>query len=137
MSNLECTDNRILNICSEIFSLLKSGENEGIIHKKEVSIKTFSTGSKSISIVIGFLNFQMIWKPIKMTNLGISGSDEGASVFITLPIFQGSAENMIKTSAYYSERNNEKSLIVISSKNQVAGKKRINYIENIVTTDPL
>ena len=138
MADLECKDERILAVCAEMFNLLKSGETEGTIHRKETSVRTFSTGSKSVSLSIGFLNFQMIWKPIKMTSLGTSGSDEGASVFITLPFFEGSTENIIKTAAYYSERTNNRTLTVIDfNHSKSKEKKRVIYSENVSIEPPI
>ena len=138
MANLKCEDDRILKICAELFTLLKSGEITGTIHKKEVFVKTFSTGSKSASITIGFLNFQMIWKPLKNTNLGNSGSDEGASVFINVPFFVGSSEDLIKTTAYYSERSNQPTLNVLDSKNfNKDTKKRVYYKGTVDSTSPI
>lgn len=138
MANLKCEDDRILKICADLFTLLKSDEDSKVIHKKEVNVRTFSTGSKTASITIGFLNFQMIWKPLRMTTTGNSGSDEGASVFISVPFFEGASEDLIKTTAYYSERNNAPSLTVIDSKNLNKGvQKRISYKQNIDTSPPL
>jgi|SaaInlV_100m_DNA_2_1039680.scaffolds.fasta_scaffold19638_2 hypothetical protein len=138
MANLKCEDDRILKICAELFTLLKSNDNSKIIHKKEVNVRSFSTGSKSASITIGFLNFQMIWKPMKMTTTGNSGSDEGASVFINVPFFKGATEDIIKTTSYYSERNNMSTLTVLDSKNLNKNtQRRVTYKQNIDTTPPV
>lgn len=138
MANLKCEDDRILKICAELFTLLKSDEESAVIHKKEVNVRTFSTGSKTATITIGFLNFQMIWKPLRMNTTGNSGSDEGASVFISVPFFKGAPEDVIKTTAYYSERNNSSTLTVIDSKNlNKSPQRRVIYKQNIDTTPPV
>ena len=74
----------------------------------------------------------------EMTTTGNSGSDEGASVFINVPFFKGATEDIIKTTAYYSERNNMSTLTVLDSKNLNKNtQRRVTYKQNIDTTPPV
>jgi hypothetical protein len=99
-----CTDNRLVGVCTELFRILTSDEDVGSIQGKEILVRNSSkTGSFIANITIGLMTIEMIYKPAKMGEGKIVGSDEGANVFILLP-FEDDAKNGIRIPAYYSER---------------------------------
>ena len=99
---MNCTDRRLVSVCSDIFAVLKSGELKGSIHGKEISVrKSASSGSLMASVSIGLMKIDMILKPFKVEGGTRSGSDEGANVFIILP-FEDNDGQGVRIPAYYS-----------------------------------
>ena len=57
-----CTEERMVNICTELFRFLKSEKTEDVIHTKQVK-KLSRTRVKQTEITIGFLTIRMVWMP--------------------------------------------------------------------------
>lgn len=136
-----CQEARISNICAELFAFLKSDELETVIHTKPVK-KIIKPTVVQAEITVGFLNLRMVWKPLTKMNGVISGSDEGANVFIYLPFTEnrnGSGEQF-QLSGYWSERGTEKILSVMVAneyKTSPIGTRRVVSNVPISTADPL
>lgn len=138
---MNCTDRRLVSICSDIFRIIKSGEEKGEVHGKEITVrKSASSGSSIVSLTIGLMSIDMIMKPFRVNDGTNSGSDEGANVFIILP-FQDGASNGIRIPAYYSERNKEPELTcsvsdAMKSPTHSGTRRIVQEYNNVTLTKP-
>jgi hypothetical protein len=136
-----CQDERIRNICAELFAFLKSDKTEAVIHEKKVK-KTVKPTVIQAELTVGFLTVRMVWKPFSKVNGVPSGSDEGANVFIYLPFTEnrnGTGEQF-QLSGYWSERGTEKILSALVNseyKTTPIGVRRVVSDAPVTTTDPL
>lgn len=135
-----CNDERIVNICTELFTFLKSDKKEDIVHNKTLT-KSVRGGTVQTEITIGFLTVRMVWQPfVKEGDVG-RGSDEGASVFIYLPFAETNQRTADKfeLKGYYSERGSENRLTIIVHdiyKTNPIGPKRVTVVPKVTTTNP-
>ena len=66
---MNCTDRRLVSICSDIFRIIKSGEEKGEVHGKEITVrKSASSGSSIVSLTIGLMSIDMIMKPFRVND---------------------------------------------------------------------
>lgn len=137
-----CVDDRIVNICTELFAFLKSGENTTTIHKKEVKRLDRQTVVQA-EIDIGFFRIRMVWKPYQVVLGGpATGSDEGAATFIYLPFKSDRDANAdtLEIKGFYSERGTDKIFNVIAPdefKPKPTGTRRVVNTVKVSTGNPL
>ena len=140
MSNHVCSDERIVNLCKELFTFLRSDNNEEVIHSKKVT-KLIRGSTKVTEITIGFIRIRMVWQPFTKEGNIEKGSDEGANLFIYLPFKEpGSNEDSIEIKGYYSERGNQIRVTAIvedTMKPSLRGPARIVQSMKIATTNPI
>jgi len=135
-----CYDPRIIKICEELLSFLKSDDEERTIHR--VLVKKQKRESSSFAeIEIGFITVRLVYKPLTIVNNSEVGSSEGGSVFIYLPFSEngGKFDTKIEIKAYYSERGNDKKLTANVSneyRSSSVGPKRVVHNVQVSTTDP-
>lgn len=135
---MNCTDQRIVDVCNEIFLFLRSGERETSIHTKQV--RAIEKGNvRQADIDIGFVRIRLVYKPLQVVLGQTQGSDEGASAFIYLPFKSpnGSDEFVIK--GYFSTRGTEKVLSIIAAEEYVTsrfGTRRVVDNKPIDNTRP-
>ena len=118
---MNCADQRIVDICNEVFLFLRSGEREATIHTKQV--RALEKGDvRQADIDIGFIRIRLVYKPLQVIAGQTKGSDEGASAFIYLPFKSqnGGDEFMIK--GYFSTRGTEKILSIIVADEYVTSR---------------
>lgn len=135
-----CTDERIVNICTELFAFLKSDKTDEIIHNKTLT-KAARGGTVQTEITVGFLTVRMVWQPFVKDGDIARGSDEGASVFVYMPFAESAQRTAQKfeLKGYYSERGSEKRLTVIVHdiyKTNPIGPKRVASVLKVTTTNP-
>ncbi len=139
---MNCTDQRILNVCKEMLYFLKSDKDEELIHGKEVK-KVSRDRSCFTELSLGFCSFRMIYSPLNISIKGDArGSDEGALVILSLPFTESgtSHSQSLEIRCYYSERGSFPRLVASvpdAYKSSSYGSKRITSEYKTTTTDPL
>ena len=133
---MDCSDRRLVLLCTQAFQLLKSDQSKGSVGHKEVVVRqNNTTGSRSLTLMVGIDQIDMIYKPYN----GYSGSSEGANVFIQLP-FKDNEGNAIRISCYYSERGKEPVLMAsnssITSSPTYSGVRRVCTAGKVDMTRP-
>jgi hypothetical protein len=139
---MNCTDQRILNVCRELLHFLKSDKDTEIIHGKE--LKKLARGKAiQTEIVLGFVTLRAVYVPMTIdANNKTSGSDEGCSIFIYLPFADSESINAekLEIKCYYSERGSNARLTATVPdlfKSSQIGPKRIVTTLKVSTSDPL
>lgn len=137
-----CNDQRIINICGELFHFLKSDQDSCIVHGKTCT-KIARGKATFTEITIGFLTIRVLFVPYFVQDSKEHGSNEGASVFIYLPFSEtGVADNSqrIEIKCYYSERGTVTRLVANVEdilKSTTLGPKRIVKDLKVTNNDPL
>lgn len=125
-----CSDQRIVDICTELFRFLKSDKEEAVVHTKHLK-KIDKKSVIQTEIDIGFLTIRMVWKPYNFVNGSETGSDEGANLFVYLPFKDNSSDansNQAMFRGYYSERGTNRQVTAILSNDYTAhsyGARRV------------
>lgn len=140
-NNFRCTDLRIENLCVELLDFLKSEDKTRVIHTKEIT-KTIRETIQYCDITIGFISIRMIFKPYQRLDNMENGSNEGASIILSLPFSESGSmiDEKISLKGYFSTRGKEAQLTIIapdSTKPVPFGTKRIVNDKAISEFNPL
>jgi len=120
---VNCTDPRLIKVCQECFTFLKSDLEEGRVLKRAVRKERFSTTtSVGVTFPLGMMEIRMIWKGPARSPSEL-GQEEGASVFIHLPFGKESdGRSALRVPAYFSVRNGP-SLSILSPEGQFVSQR--------------